>query len=134
MMLKTVSYNNDTQLDELDSESEQIVPKYISTQKTAKNIIKKYGNLKRKGQLVNCSKLNKKSKNNGIVFIKQVPVHPIDRLKKLAVVEEKVELIKQVPVHSRDRLKRVTKQQQKEVEFIKQVPLHQQARLKRIDK
>ena len=66
--------------------------------------------------------------------MKQVSVHPRDRLKKLAAVEEKVWLIKQVPVHPRDRLKRATKQQQKEVEFIKQVPLKPRERLKRIDK
>ena len=76
----------------------------------------------------------KKSKNDDIVFIKQVPVHSRDRLKKLVAVEEKVEFIKQVPVHPRDRLKRATKQQQKEAEFIKQVPLHPRVRLKRIDK
>ena len=76
----------------------------------------------------------KKSKDDDIVFIKQVPVHSRDRLKKLVAVEEKVEFIKQVPVHPRDRLKRATKQQQKEVEFIKQVPLHPREKLKRIDK
>ena len=131
--VQTVVYNNDTQLDELHSEPEQIVPKNISTLKTAKKITKKYRNLKRKGQLVNYSKLNKKSKDDDIVFIKQVPVHPRDRFKKLAAAKEKVELIKQVPVHPRDRLKRAARQQ-KEVEFIKQVPLHPKERLKRMDK
>ena len=58
--VQTVDYNNNTQPDELDSEPEQIVPKNISTQKTAKKIIKKYRNLKRKCQLLNYSKLNKK--------------------------------------------------------------------------
>ena len=77
--------------------------------------------------------MNKKSKDDDIVFIKQVPVHPRDRLKKLASAKEKVELIKQVPVHPRDRLKRAARQQ-KEVEFIKQVPLHPKERLKRMDK
>ena len=61
-------------------------------------------------------------------MIKQFPVHP------RAVVEEKVEFIKQVPGHSRNRLKRVTKQQQKEVGFMEQVPLDPKARLKRKDK
>ena len=109
--IQNVNYNNDTQFDELDSDPEQIAPKNISTQKTAKRIMEKYRNLKRKGQLVNYSKLNKKSKDNDIVVIKQVPVHPRDRLKKLAAAEDKVEFIKQVPVHPRDRLKRATKQQ-----------------------
>ena len=90
--VQTVDYNNDTQLDELDSEPEQIVPKNISIQKTAKKIIKKFRNLKRKGQLVNYSKLNKKSKDDDIVFIKQVPEHPRNRLKKLTVVKKKLNL------------------------------------------
>ena len=42
------------------------------------------------------------------MFIKQVPVHPRDRLKKLAAAEEKVEFVKQVLVHPRDRLKKLT--------------------------
>ena len=79
--VQTVYYNNDTKLDELDSESEQIVPKKYFNTKTAKNLIKKYRNLKRKGQLVNYRKLNEKSKDDDIVFIKQAPVHPRDRLK-----------------------------------------------------
>ena len=68
--VQTVDYNNDTQFDELDSEPEQIVPKNISTQKTAKKIIKKYRILKRKGQLVSYGTLNKKSKDNDTFFIK----------------------------------------------------------------
>ena len=90
--VQTVDYNNDTQLDELDSEPEQIVPKNISIQKTAKEIIKKYRNIKRKGQLVNYSKLNKKRKDNDIVFIKQVPVHPKDRLKKFYFIESSLSM------------------------------------------
>ena len=57
---------------------------------------------------MNYSNLNKKRKDDDIVFIKQVPVHPRDRLKKLADIDEKVEFIKQVPVHPRDRLRRAT--------------------------
>ena len=53
--IQNVNYNNDTQFDELDSDPEQIAPKNISTQKTAKRIMEKYRNLKRKGQLVNYS-------------------------------------------------------------------------------
>ena len=126
--------NNDTQPNELDNEIEKIDLKNNSTQKTAKKIIKTYRNLKRKGQLVNYSKLNKKSKDDKIVFIKQVPVHPRDRLKKLAAAEEKIEFLKHVPVHLRDRLKRAIKQQQKEVQFTKQFPLHPRIRLERTNK
>ena len=64
-----------------------------ATQKAAKKIVQKYKNLKRKAQLVNYKKL-KKSKDDDIVFIKQVPVYPRDRLKKLAAAEERVEFIK----------------------------------------
>ena len=71
----------------------------------------------------------KKSKSDDIVFIKQVPVHPRDRLKTLAASEEKVEFIKQVPVHSRDRLKKLATAAEK-VEFIKQVPVNPRGRIK----
>ena len=95
----------DTQPNELDNDIEKIdfknTSKNTSTQKAAKKIIKKYRNLKRKAQLVNYSKL-KKTKNDNVVFIKQVPLHPRDRFRKLAAAEEKVEFIKQIPVHPRD--------------------------------
>ena len=101
----------DTQPNQLDNDIEKIDLKNTSkntvSQKTAKIIVKRYRNLKRKIQLVNYSKL-KKSKYDDIVFIKQVPVHPRDRLKKLAAAEEKVEFVKQVLVHPRDRLKKLT--------------------------
>ena len=101
-----VDYHNDTQPNDLNNEIDKInLKKTSATQKAAKKIIKKYKNLKRKGQLVNYSKLSKNSKEDGIVFVKQVPVHPRDRLKKLAAADQKVEFLKQVPVHPRDRLK-----------------------------
>ena len=37
--------------------------------------------------------------------MKQVPIHPRDRFKKLEAIDEKVKFIKQVPVHQRDRLR-----------------------------
>ena len=78
----TVDYHNDTQPNDLNNEIDKInLKKTSATQKAAKKIIKKYKNLKRKGQLVNYSKLSKNSKEDGIVFLKQVPVHPRDRLK-----------------------------------------------------
>ena len=102
----TVDYHNDTQPNDLNNEIDKInLKKTSATQKAAKKIIKKYKNVKRKGQLVNYSKLSKNSKEDGIVFVKQVPVHPRDRLKKLAAADQKVEFLKQVPVHPRDRLK-----------------------------
>ena len=44
-------------------------------------------------------------------------MHPRDRLKKLAAINEKFKFIKQVPVHPWDRLKRKTKN-------VKHVPPH----------
>ena len=122
----------DKRPNELDNDIEKIDLKNTSkntlSQKTAKKIVKRYRNLKRKAQLLNYSKL-KKSKDDDIVFIKQVLVHPRDRLKKLAATEEKVEFMKQVPVYPRDRLKKLTSEK---VEFIKQVPVHPRDRLKKL--
>ena len=95
--LETVDYNNDTQLNELANEIEQANLKTASAkQKPASKIIKK---------LFNYNKLNKKSKNDDIIFIKQVSIHSRDKFNKLATADEKVEFIKQEPVHSRARLK-----------------------------
>ena len=49
----------------------------ISTaqQQVAKKIVKKYRNLKRKGQPIIYAKTNKKNKEGDIVFIKKVPIH-----------------------------------------------------------
>ena len=38
-------------------------------------------------------------------FIKQVPIHLRQRLKKLAALNGKVQFVKQVPVHPWDKLK-----------------------------
>ena len=54
-------------------------------------------------------------------------------MKRLLVENDKVEFIKQVPLHPRERLKRATKKQN-EVRFIKQVPVHPQGRIKRKEK
>ena len=60
--LETVDYNNDTQLNELANEIEQANLKTASAkQKPTSKIIKK---------LFNYNKLNKKSKNDDIIFIK----------------------------------------------------------------
>ena len=53
---------------------------------------------KRKVKLVNYNGLSKKSKNDDVVFIKQVPINPRNRLKKLEAIDEKV--------HPRDRLRK----------------------------
>ena len=108
-----MDFNSDRRSNELDNEIEKIdlknTSKNTSTQKAAKKIVKKYRNSKRKAQLVKYSKL-KKCKDDDVVFIKQVPVHPRDRFKKLAAAAEKVEFIKQVLVYPKDRLKRARKE------------------------
>ena len=57
-----------------------------------------------------------------VKFIKQVPVHPWDRSKKVFEANEKFELIKQVPLHQRERLKKKSK-----------VTIHSRDRLKKAD-
>ena len=66
-----------TDIDKID------LKKTSATQQAAKKIIKKYRNLKRKGEPTNYSRLNKKSqsRNNEIMFIKQISIHPKDWLK-----------------------------------------------------
>ena len=86
--------------------------------------------------------LKKESGTNDIEFVKQVPLHPRERLirKRKAELNNYSELskksksditfIKQVPVHPRDRLKKLAAINEK-VKFIKQVPVHPRDRLKR---
>ena len=63
--------------------------KTSATQKAAKKI-KKYKHLKREGESVNYSGLNKKSKsrNNDTMFIKQVPMHLGDEIKKIRSIKK----------------------------------------------
>lgn len=69
---------------------------------------------KQKIKLENCRELSKRSENNNeVIFIKQVPVPPRNRMKKLAALDEKVHFIIQVPSHPHDRLKRRIKNRKK---------------------
>ena len=63
-----------------------------------------------------------------IEFVKQVPSHPRDRLKRTSRKPD-FQFIKQIPIHPRDRLERMVKD--KEVKFVKQVPAHPRYRLQR---
>ena len=54
-------------------------------------------------------------------------------MKRLLAEKDKVEFIKQVPLHPRERLKRATKNQN-EIRFIKQVLVHPRGRNKRKEK
>ena len=64
--------------------------------------------------------VSKKSKND-VMFIKKVPIHPQNRLKNLAAMDEKVEFIKQVPLHLRDRLKRLKNRPKKNINKMKNI-------------
>ena len=72
----------------------------------------------------------RKAQSDDIEFVKQVPVHPRDRLTRATkkAQSDDVEFVKQVPVHPRDRLARATKE---DVEFLKQITLHPRNRLRR---
>ena len=57
----------------------------------------------------------KKDKTEDVTFIKQMPLHPRERMKRRKKVKteitspEDVTFVKQVPVHPRDKLKRKRK-------------------------
>ena len=73
--VETVDYNNDNNLNNLDdTDLKKVSGKRIA----AKKIVKKYRNLARKKPY---QRVSKKTDDN-IVFLKQVPVHPRDRLAK----------------------------------------------------
>ena len=81
------------------------------------------------------------------MFIKQIPMHPCEMLKKLIKLRktDKVKFIKQLPLHPRDRLKRKRKEdldnynelskkgKNDAVVFIKQVPIHLKDRLRKLE-
>ena len=95
------------------------------SQQQARKIITKYKKLKRKKKSTGYKNAKKKSKDVDVVFLKQVPLHPRQRLARMDKQDEKdVESIKLVPLHTRQRLARKNKQDEKDVEFIKRFPLH----------
>ena len=92
---ETVDYNNDTNINYVSSNK--------SAQIAAKKIFKKYRNLARKKPYQRPSKKT----DNDIVFLQQVPVHPMDRLSKKT--KDHIKFVKQVPAHPLERLKRKRK-------------------------
>ena len=71
--------------------------------------------IKKKSFLLAVSKANRKKfkkirhkKNDELKFIKQVPMHPRDKIKNLTDDNE-IEFIKQVPLHPCKRLKHLTR-------------------------
>ena len=135
--LETIDYNNDTSINDLNDIVSN-TKKGKNTQLAPKKILKKYKKIAQ----------NKKGKTEDVTFIKQVPLHPRERMKRRRKVKteittpEDVTFVKQVPVHPRDRLKRkrkiklenydnlTKKSKGSDVTFIKQVPLHPRERLK----
>ena len=90
--------------------------------------------------------LNKLRKTDEVKFIKQLPIHPRDKLKRKRKEEldnyrdlskksrnDAFVFIKQVPIHPRDRLRKLEPNEEK-LKFIKQVPSHPRDRLQRIDR
>ena len=73
-------------------------------------------------------RVKKLTKDDDVVFVKQVPLHSRDRLKKITK-DDDVVFVKQVPSHPRDRLKKIIKDD--DVVFANQVPLHPRDRLKK---
>ena len=138
---ETIDYNNDTSINDLNDIVSN-TKKGKNIQLAAKKIFKKYKKIAQ----------NKIRKTEDVTFIKQVPLHPRERMKRHRKVKteiitsEDVTFVKQVPLHPRDRLKRkrkiklenynslTIKSKSGYVTFIKQVPLHPRERLKKLSK
>ena len=108
--LETVDYNNNTNISDLkDNHSIDMtnLKKTSKAQIAAKKITRKYRKIS-KSSLNKYKKIINTEKDDA-VFIKQVPVHPSIRFKKLNDLLYKVEFIKQAPVHPRNRLKKLSK-------------------------
>ena len=84
---ETVDYNNDTNVNDVLSNK--------STQIAAKKLVKKYRNLARK------------KPDDDVVFLKQVPAHPRDRLARKT--KDDVKFVKQMPLHPCETLKKKEK-------------------------
>ena len=133
-----VYYNNDTNINDLND----IAPnKNTNAQIAIKKIVKKYRNLARKKSYQRPSKKT----DDDVVILKQVPVHPRERLARKT--KNDVKFVKQVPLHPQERLKwkrksttfdnynhLSKKRKNEDVTFIKQVPLHPFKPLQRLAK
>ena len=81
----TVDYNDDNNLKDLDNID---LKKTLGKQITAKKIVKKYRNLRRKKPYWRISKKT----DDDVEFLKQVPVHSRDRLARK--IKDKVKFLK----------------------------------------
>ena len=77
----------------------------------AKCIIKKNKNLKKKAPIPKkyLKKIRKNDMEDDVIFIKQVFVHPRDRLARATNEKGEVIFVRQVPTHPRDWLKKKQK-------------------------
>ena len=87
---------------------------------------------------------SKKSRQDEVAFIKQVPRHPRDRMKQKIYIKTEltpiitpntdVVFVKQIPQHPKDRMKRkLIKKERNELDklsFVKQVPSYPKDRMK----
>ena len=64
-----------------------------------------------------------RQKVDDVVFMKQAPMHPRDKLKKKKTQDDYIHFLKQVPLHPRDRLKKKTR---------KLEPIHPRDKMKRL--
>ena len=78
--------------------------KTSKAQITAKKIIGKYKKINH-SKLKNFAELGKVKKDN-VIFVKKVPLHSKNRMKRLIHLNDKVEFIKQVLVHPKNRMKK----------------------------
>ena len=88
---ETVDYNDDTNINDVSSNK--------GAQIVAKKIVKKYRNLARKKP---CQRSPKETEDD-VVFLKQVPVHPRDRLARKT--KDHIKFVKRVPLRLQERLK-----------------------------
>ena len=103
--MATVGYSSYTEMNLAD----KMTPPTTFVQQQAKRIITKCKNLKRK--IGKVKQKTKKRKDDDVIFVKQVPLHPRERLARETRKQKNDDLIfvRQVPLHPRERLKRKTK-------------------------
>lgn len=122
--VKTIDYNNNTNLNDVASNKGAIVAaKEIRIGTLPWNGYKsKISDVRNKSARVAAKKISNKykkicSKRKDVMFVKQVPVHPRDRLKR------------KIKLEPYDGL---AKKKMSDVTFVKQVPLHPQKKLERL--
>ena len=103
--IETVDYNNSTNINDLNNINLKKTIGEKNHQKI-KEFIRKKGHLNIAEKSKPYSRPNKETQE-GVVFLKQVPVHPKDRLARKT--KDEVKFVKQVPLHPKERLKRKRK-------------------------